>query len=80
MTPNEAKLRDILCEILEIEPEELTEEASFVDDYDADSLRAVEILAALEKDFGIYIPEKELAHMSTASKVKSVLRQYGWEA
>ncbi|PZU44831.1 MAG: polyketide-8 synthase acyl carrier protein [Sphingomonas sp.] len=80
MTPNESKLREILCDILEIEPGDLTDDGSFIDDYDADSLRSVEILAALEKEFGVAISEKELPNMNTAGQVKHVLSQYGWKA
>lgn len=80
MTASETRLREILCDILEIEPEDLTEDASFADDYDADSLRAVEILAALEKDFGIIIPEDELVNMADLASVKEVMVRCGWQA
>ena len=75
---NNQVLKSILCEILEIEPDELREDASFENDYDADSLRAVEILASLEKEFSLTIPESELRNMSTLREVKVVLRKYGW--
>ena len=71
-------VHDILCDILEIEPSELTEEGLFIEDYDADSLRAVEILASLEKRFNIKIPESELAKMVNVQSVKEVLKRYGW--
>lgn len=76
---NAEVVRDILCDILEIETDELTEDAVFVDEYDADSLRAVEILAALERRFNVKIPESELANMENFRKVKEVLSRYGWK-
>lgn len=71
-------VKEILCDILEIEPDELTEEGDFVEEYDADSLRAVEILASLERRFKVKIPEAELANMENFKKVKEVLKRYGW--
>jgi acyl carrier protein len=73
-------VKEILCDILEIEMDELTEDGIFVDEYDADSLRAVEILAALERRFKVKIPEKELPNMENLRKVKEVLTRYGWQA
>ncbi|MEV5080824.1 phosphopantetheine-binding protein, partial [Streptomyces sp. NPDC056159] len=39
------ELREIVAEVLEAEPEEITETGSFVEEHEADSLRAIEILA-----------------------------------
>lgn len=71
-------VKEILADILEIEPHELTDEGLFIDDYDADSLRAVEILATLEKKFRIKIPEQELKNMSNLKNVLEVLQRHGW--
>lgn len=79
MTENAEVVQDIVCDILEIELDEITPDGSFEHDYDADSLRAVEILAALEKEFKIKIPQNELPNMSTLDNVFKVLKQYGWE-
>ena len=46
------EVREIISEVLELEPGELTDDGSFVEDYGADSLRAIEILAQLEKKYG----------------------------
>ena len=75
---NSEIVKDILCDILEVEPAELTEEGLFIEEYDADSLRAVEILASLEKKFNLKLPEKELQNMVNLRQVKEVLKQYGW--
>ena len=74
----EEVVKTILADILEIEPDELTDEGSFIDEYGADSLRAVEILAMLEKEFSIRIPEAELPHMSNFKQVIEVLARNGW--
>jgi acyl carrier protein len=71
-------VRNILADILEIDAAELTDEGSFSDEYGADSLRAVEILATLEKEFAVKIPEAELANMGNFRQVIEVLGRYGW--
>src|SRR5262245_18743571 len=70
--------RVILADILEIATAELTDTGSFTDDYKADSLRAVEILAILEKEFSIRIPESELPKMTNFRNVLEVLGRNGW--
>lgn len=47
-------------ELLEIDPDRMTEDASFVDDLEVDSLDIVEYVMALEDEFGIELPEDEL--------------------
>ncbi|WP_031465094.1 acyl carrier protein [Sciscionella sediminilitoris] len=70
-----AKIREIVCEILEIEEDEVTETSLFIEDHDADSLRAIEILASLEKEFGITIDQAELPKMVNLSAVNEVVDQ-----
>lgn len=45
------KIRDIIAEQLSIDPSEITEESSFIDDLGADSLDIVELIMALEEEF-----------------------------
>ena len=79
MTPVNGRvdeLRDIVAEVLEIDTDELSETDDFVDVYDADSLRAIEILARIEKKYKIEIPQSELAHMRNFSEVTAVVTRY----
>ena len=69
------EIRDIVCEILEIEPDEVTETSLFKEDHDADSLRAIEILAALEKRFDVVIDQAELARMVNLAGVYEVVAE-----
>ncbi|SCF03806.1 acyl carrier protein [Micromonospora viridifaciens] len=74
------ELREVVAEVLEVEPEEITETSHFVDDHDADSLRAIEILARLEKMYKIEIPQTELPKMENLRAVYDVVKQYaGWQ-
>jgi acyl carrier protein len=73
------ELREIAAEVLEVEPEEITPTSRFVEDHEADSLRAIEILARIEKKYKVDIPQSELAKMSNLQAVYQVVREYaGW--
>ncbi|HKP94802.1 MAG TPA: acyl carrier protein [Fibrobacteria bacterium] len=71
------KIKDIVSNILEIEPAEMTETSLFKEDHNADSLRAIEILASLEKEFKVEIPQTELANMVSLSAVYEVVKKSG---
>ncbi|NNJ05529.1 acyl carrier protein [Streptomyces sp. PKU-MA01144] len=76
---NFAKIKEIVCEILELEEEEVTAEGLFNDEYGADSLRAIEILGALEREFGVVIEQAELVRMTNLQGVYDVLAETaGW--
>lgn len=53
------KVRDIIAEQLDVEAEEIKMETSMMNDLDADSLDAVEIMMALEDEFGVSIPDED---------------------
>ncbi|MFF3616521.1 acyl carrier protein [Streptomyces sp. NPDC002580] len=73
------EIREIAAEVLEIEPEEITETSSFADDHEADSLRAIEILARIEKKYNVEIPQSDLPKMVNLRAVYDVVAQYaGW--
>ena len=60
------KVKNIIVEQLGVDEEEVTEDASFVDDLGADSLDTVELVMALEEEFGLEIPDED------AEKILSV--------
>lgn len=73
------KIRDIVCDVLEIDEDELTLEGRFSEDYGADSLRAIEILGALEQQLGVVIDQSELARMVDLQGVNDVVAETaGW--
>jgi len=72
-TDVEDQIKDIVCDILEIEPEEVTRQSRFKEDHDADSLRSIEILASLERTFGVTIDQAELGRMVNLDGVYTVV-------
>jgi acyl carrier protein len=69
------KINDIVFEILEVEPGEVTPTSLFLEDHGADSLRAIEILAALERQLGIEIEQSELPRMVNLESVYAVVEE-----
>jgi acyl carrier protein len=61
-------VRDIAVEVLGVEPDAVTEEASLKDDLGADSLDLVEVVMALEERLDITIPEDELEGIKTVGQ------------
>jgi acyl carrier protein len=74
--PQLDELREIVADVLEIEPGELDPNADFVETYDADSLRAIEVLARIEKRYNCEIPQSELAEMQNLAAVYEVVKRY----
>lgn len=67
------ELRELVAEVLELEPEELSDTGDFIDDYEADSLRAIEILARIDKQYKVEIPQAELPELRTLKAVHEAL-------
>jgi acyl carrier protein len=59
------KVKSIIAEQLGVKIEEVTEKASFIDDLGADSLDTVELVMALEEEFGVEIPDEDAEKMTT---------------
>ncbi len=59
------KVREIVCQQLDVEASEVKENTSFVDDLGADSLAVVELVLALEEAFEIDIPDEDTEKIRT---------------
>jgi acyl carrier protein len=61
----EERVKKIIVEQLGVNAEQVTNSASFVDDLGADSLDTVELVMALEEEFGLEIPDEEAQKIGT---------------
>ena len=61
----EDKVREIICEQLNVSEEDVVPKASFVDDLGADSLDQVELIMAMEEEFDISIPDEDAEKIGT---------------
>ncbi len=69
------KVKEIIVDQLGVEEEEVTLEASFIDDLGADSLDLVELIMALEEEFGLEIPDDEAEKISTVNDAVEYIRE-----
>lgn len=62
------KIKAIVADKLSIGEDQVTEEASFIDDLGADSLDTVELVMALEDEFNMDIPDEDAEKLTTVGK------------
>ncbi|UCF57230.1 MAG: acyl carrier protein [Deltaproteobacteria bacterium] len=65
MADIEEKVKEIICEQLNVSAEDVVPEASFVDDLGADSLDQVELIMAMEEEFDISVPDEDAEKIAT---------------
>jgi acyl carrier protein len=65
----EQRVRKIIVEQLDVKPDQVTPEAKFIEDLGADSLDIVELIMALEEEFGHEIPDEEAEKLLTVGDV-----------
>ena len=72
------KIKEIVADKLSISEDQVTEEASFIDDLGADSLDTVELVMALEDEFDMDIPDEDAEKLTTVGKaIEYVLGHLG---
>lgn len=69
------RVKSIIAEQLGVKIEEVTDTASFVDDLGADSLDTVELVMALEEEFGIEIPDEDAEKMTNVGEAVRYIEQ-----
>ena len=73
MSEIEARAKDIVVEQLGVNADEVTTDASFIDDLGADSLDTVELVMALEEEFECEIPDDEAEKITTVKEAVSYI-------
>ena len=73
------KMKEIIADQLGVSEDEVTLEASFKEDLDADSLDLFELVMALEEEYDVEIPSDDLAELNTVGDVIYYLKDKGVE-
>ena len=71
------KVKSIIVEQLGVDEEEVTPDASFVDDLGADSLDVVELVMAFEEEFGVEIPDDDAEKITRVREAIAYIEQHG---
>ena len=72
---SEEKIKDIIAAQLGVKKEDVKPDSSFVDDLGADSLDTVELVMALEEEFGIEIPDEDAEKMTTVGEAVKYINE-----
>jgi len=67
--PIEQRVKDIIVEQLGVKPEQVVPGAKFIEDLGADSLDTVELVMALEEEFGIEVPDEQAEKLQSVGDV-----------
>lgn len=73
------KMKEIIADQLGVSEDEVTLEASFKEDLDADSLDLFELVMALEEEYDVEIPSEDLTNINTVEDVINYLKDKGIE-
>lgn len=74
----EDKVKEIIVEQLGVSADQVTPEASFIEDLGADSLDTVELVMAFEEEFSAEIPDEDAEKLTTVGAVVSYLKGKGF--
>ncbi len=72
----EERVRKIIIDQLGVDEAEVTPEAKFIDDLGADSLDTVELVMALEEEFGVEIPDEDAEKITTVQQAISYVQEH----
>ena len=73
--PIDQRVKDIIVEQLGVKPDQVTPEAKFVEDLGADSLDIVELIMALEEEFGIEVPDEQAENLLNVGDVTKYIEE-----
>ena len=73
---DESKVKEIIAKELEVDAKQLTPEAKFIEDLGADSLDIVELVMALEEEFGLDIPDEDADKLKTVGDAMKYLQEH----
>lgn len=68
------KLKSIIADVLNVDPDEITKETTFADDLGADSLDLYQILMGMEEEYGITVAEEDARKVNTVQDALDLLK------
>lgn len=69
------KLKHIIADVLNVDPDEITEETTFTDDLGADSLDLYQIKMGIEEEFSLTIPDDKVAGVKTVGDALTMIKE-----
>ena len=72
----EQRVKDIIVEQLGVNADQVTPDAKFIEDLGADSLDTVELIMALEEEFGIEVPDEQAEKLLTVGDVVKYIEEH----
>ena len=76
MSPIDQRVRDLIVEQLGVSQEQVSDNASFIDDLGADSLDTVELVRAFDEEVGIDIPDEDAEKMTNVTDAVKYLEEH----
>ena len=70
------KIRALLAEQLDIDPEKITPDSDIVNDFGADSLDVIDMITTLSDEFGVEIPDEEIENFHTVGDVVAYVEEH----
>lgn len=68
------KIKEIIADVLNVDPDEITEDTTFADDLGADSLDLYQILMGIEEEFGISVDQEKAEKVTTVKEALDLLK------
>lgn len=68
------KLREVIADVLNVDPNEVTQETTFMEDLGADSLDVFQIIMGIEEAFEIEIPADKAEHITTVGEAVALIK------
>ncbi|WP_026507339.1 acyl carrier protein [Butyrivibrio sp. MC2013] len=69
------KLKELIADVLNVDPEEITNDTTFIDDLGADSLDIYQIIMGIEDEFGIKMAEDRIENIKTVGEAVALIKE-----
>ncbi len=70
------RIREVICRYVKIDPEKLTEETNIRSELGLNSLELINIAVAIEDEFGVEIPDREVSNLETLGDAIKIIEKY----